>query len=168
VQDYDETYPMSYDGTNAWPSIVQPYVKSTQVFYCPSSPFADATSPVNGNYGANRAVMPIPDDVPLKMASLQSAASIYMIMDWGTYNAYRGRTVTSSAAWEYLPGMGDVGGTCGATVASRPDNLKDCQSGRHFGGINMAFADGHAKWLASAEVKRQNLSPGYGNWNPAS
>jgi prepilin-type N-terminal cleavage/methylation domain-containing protein len=24
VQDYDETYPMSYDGTNAWPSIVQP------------------------------------------------------------------------------------------------------------------------------------------------
>jgi prepilin-type processing-associated H-X9-DG protein len=38
VQDYDETYPMGCQGDfqNAWPTSVQPYVKSLQVFRCPS------------------------------------------------------------------------------------------------------------------------------------
>ncbi len=38
VQDYDETYPQGCQGDfqNAWPTSVQPYVKSLQVFRCPS------------------------------------------------------------------------------------------------------------------------------------
>lgn len=171
VQDYDEMYPNAYytdgAGTTFWWSMLQPYVKSSQVFTCPSSPFKDTSTPVNGNYGANRQIIPLPGTPPLKMPSLQSTANIYMIMDWGTYHALRNRTNISAASWEYMPGMGSVGGNCGSISATLTDNLKDCQSGRHFNGINISYADGHAKWLASSEVRRQALSAGNGDWNPA-
>ncbi len=172
VQDYDEMYPNAYytdaTGTNFWWMILQPYTKSSQLFYCPSTPFnGEADTPQNGNYGANRAVLPLPGTTPLKMAAIPSTASTYMIMDWGTYQAYRSRTNISAASWEYMPGMGSVGGDCGSIPSTRPENIKDCQTGRHFNGINMAYADGHAKWLASSEVRRQALSVGNGDWNPA-
>src|SRR5579871_5464664 len=37
IQDYDENYPMGVqnDWNNSWPVLVQPYVKSIQVFRCP-------------------------------------------------------------------------------------------------------------------------------------
>src|SRR5690606_21073667 len=85
VQDYDETYPLThYDRTPGdsttryyWWSMLQPYIKSTQVFSCPSSAFSDGTA--NGNYGANREVIPLTPN-PIKMATLQSTANIYMVM----------------------------------------------------------------------------------------
>src|SRR3546814_5187341 len=56
----------------------------------------------------------------------------------------------------YLPGTGEIGAkTCNQT--SVPWRQRDCQSGRHFGGVNMAFADGHVKWLKSSEVVRQEI-----------
>jgi len=169
VQDYDEMYPNAYytdaAGTTFWWTMLQPYVKSSQVFTCPSSPFKDTATPVNGNYGANRQIVPLPGTPPLKMPSLQSTANIYMIMDWGTYHALRNRANISAAQWEYMPGMAAVGGNCDTVTAA--DNLKDCQTGRHFLGINISYADGHAKWLASSEVRRQALSVGNGDWNPA-
>mgnify|MGYP000913741344 CR=1 FL=1 len=177
VQDYDETYSPAYSvnegATQFWWDLLQPYVKSTQVFSCPSSPFASSSTPTNGNYGANRAIMPLPTDTTsrVKMASLQSTAGIYMIMDFGTYYAGRSRAYSSDSAWAYLPGMGEAGGSCNMPPSSRPDQYQDCRSGRHFGGINMAFADGHAKWLKSSEVIRQAREEQAGrpsDWNPAS
>jgi len=40
TQDYDETYPMAVrnDWTESWPVLVQPYVKSYDLFRCPSDP----------------------------------------------------------------------------------------------------------------------------------
>ena len=163
VQDYDEYYPMSLNygmdgagggsGVNAdtlWPDMVEPYIKSTQVFFCPSSNYS---SRLNGNYGANYSVMPFSTTAvnQIKMSELQSASIVYMIMDFGTYYA-RVTNVSGStgANWTYLPGLGDAGGTCSVTAVSGFDRIGDCQSGRHFGGVNVAFADGHVKWLKSA------------------
>ena len=172
VQDYDEMYPKTYDGTSFWWKTLQPYVKSEQVFYCPSSPFSGATTPTNGNYGANRYVMAYSTGTSIKMASLESAANIYLIMDYGTYMTYPSTAVTSKAAWEYLPGMGEVGGNC-ATVESadpaRPDNVSDCHSGRHFAGVNITFADGHAKWLKSSILYHEAATRSATNlsdWDP--
>lgn len=41
TQDYDETYPRRYIGieTQSWRVVVNPYVKSIQVFQCPSNPY---------------------------------------------------------------------------------------------------------------------------------
>ncbi len=64
---------------------------------------------------------------------------------------------------------------CGATAAMLKDaNLRKAHA-RHFGGVNVGFLDGHAKWFDSEEVIR--LSPsqgdpeggklrGYGPWGP--
>jgi prepilin-type N-terminal cleavage/methylation domain-containing protein/prepilin-type processing-associated H-X9-DG protein len=139
VQDYDETFPAYAMGTQIWIDLLKPYTKSTQVFLCPSAP---ATTPSNGNYGANWIVLG--NDGNTKLAAVQSASTTYLLMDWGIYYVQPSDNIVSSASWWYLPGMGESGGTC--TVVS-PYPVQDCASGRHFGGINMTFADGHVKWL---------------------
>jgi prepilin-type N-terminal cleavage/methylation domain-containing protein/prepilin-type processing-associated H-X9-DG protein len=37
TQDYDEKYPYMYSGVGYWPGLIMPYVKSAQVFDCPSN-----------------------------------------------------------------------------------------------------------------------------------
>ena len=68
----------------------------------------------------------------------------------------------------YIPGVGNyTGTTCAA--GNETVLVDDCNSGRHFGGINMAFADGHVKWLPTSTVIQQGktVSPSNGAWNPA-
>lgn len=50
VQDYDEQFPQANDPSwnQPWPLAVQPYLKSTQVFMCPSDPNAGKPSPSSG------------------------------------------------------------------------------------------------------------------------
>jgi len=172
VQDYDETYPMSLnygaDGVSGgsgddadvtWTATVQPYVKSTQIFQCPSS---ETVSYSTGDYGANYSVMPFSTISPnhIKMSALQSASTIYMVMDFGIYYARVSNVKTTSGTnWDYLPGMGDGGATCRVTPTTTMDRVADCQSGRHFGGVNMAFADGHVKWLKSSTVVEEANKP---------
>ena len=54
AQDYDEKYPKSCDGSfwNGWATVTQPYIKSIQVFHCPSD--ANDTTPAynSGFFGA--------------------------------------------------------------------------------------------------------------------
>src|SRR5690606_33473906 len=56
IQDYDERYPFGYDDRSPgvyWPDLLQPYTKSRQLFYCPSSPLAKnsaLTTNVTTNY----------------------------------------------------------------------------------------------------------------------
>ncbi len=163
VQDYDETYPLTLNRVTTlyWYSAVQPYVKSTQVFNCPSSG-STVISGTNGHYGSNQNILILPSTnlatlpVPRKMSAVQSVAGTYMIMDFGTYYASHTTAITG-ASWEYLPGMGDAGGDCTAvpTTTNFSARPQDCQSGRHFGGVNMSFADGHVKWLKSSVVVQE-------------
>ena len=168
VQDYDEHYPWaqifySSSTSSQWHKIIQPYVKSTQVFLCPSSSATENSIGTNGSYGANTNLMGLeysfgapPFTGNTTLSTVQAPASTYMIMDFGTYYAQNTSAVTAVAAWSFLPGMGDAGGNCNAIPSTYwADAPSDCKSGRHFGGVNMAFADGHAKWLKSSEVVAQ-------------
>src|SRR5690606_11771511 len=95
-----------------------------------------------------------------KMAEVQSASTIYMVMDYGIYYARTSNIKTiSSTNWDYLPGMGEGGATCQVTSSTTMDRISDCQTGRHFGGVNMTFADGHAKWLKSSVVVDEAKKP---------
>jgi prepilin-type processing-associated H-X9-DG protein len=70
----------------------------------------------------------------------------------------------------YVPGLGELGSSCTPGSSSYDDLVADCQSGRHFGGVNMAFADGHVKWLKTAVVSAEAKKPTpnrYGAWDPA-
>lgn len=173
LQDYDETYPMSYNGLNPsgsryWNEILQPYIKSDQVFRCPSS---DMTGVV-GNYGAMREVLPLSGGAFLRLPAIQAAASVYMIFDYGNYYASPSNVTTSGPNSQYLPGMGTNGGVCNNLTDGGAIKYKDCQTGRHFSGVNMAYADGHAKWLKSSVIvadARHYITTGstaISGWNP--
>jgi prepilin-type N-terminal cleavage/methylation domain-containing protein/prepilin-type processing-associated H-X9-DG protein len=60
IQDYDEVFPLGQaapdwartgDKVVTWPLIIQPYVKSLGVFFCPSDAMAGTTSPLNDPWG---------------------------------------------------------------------------------------------------------------------
>jgi prepilin-type N-terminal cleavage/methylation domain-containing protein/prepilin-type processing-associated H-X9-DG protein len=156
VQDYDETYPARYfdNPQTYWYQLLQPYVKSEQIFTCPSS---GSSVLLNGQYGANFLIANNAADPHIKLAAVQSSATTYLIMDWGTYYAQAKFALADDGGYKYLPGMGDAGGICTTTtVATNSDRPGDCRSGRHFGGIDMMFADGHVKWLKSNTVMQES------------
>jgi prepilin-type N-terminal cleavage/methylation domain-containing protein/prepilin-type processing-associated H-X9-DG protein len=195
VQDYDETYPqsliyypagtpasympdgMQWAGTTSyprmyWPQMLYPYHKDMQMFWCPSSSISIASttgppSPVNGQYGANVDV--IKASSPLKMSAVNSVSTTYLFMDAGTISIDPTYAENSTATVFYVPGIGDAGGSC-STISSTYDGGKesaDCKSGRHLGGVNVAFADGHVKWLRSTVLRQEAQKSGNGAWSPS-
>lgn len=165
TQDYDETYP-SYDTFDAgsssapfWQTTIEPYLKSTQVLRCPSSL---TTSPSIGHYGANILMLkstlntdsPVGYEPGLRLSAVNFPASVYMIMDSGASRVIPwGATlsVRTGSSNHYLPGVGSFYENS-AIAAGYQD---DYQRGRHFLGVNITYADGHAKWMKSSDVYRQ-------------
>jgi len=195
VQDYDETYPKAVSGgmdssppggaqnlggTNwSWQQLLYPYHKSLQIFYCPSGINIPVTGQhrdfiTYGNYGANRLLIPSFGDA-LKLSAVVAPANTYAIMDAGTYSVPPQVADPTSASvtvgnGNFIPGIGTLGAACAAAAAPYDVLQSDCQSGRHLGGINMAFADGHVKWLkidAVSSEARKAAPTQYGAWNPS-
>ncbi len=168
VQDYDERYPSSryYTGTQYvyWNQMLQPYIKTIEVFYCPSSPIKGATE---GGYGANELVFS-PSNI--SMASINSTASSYMLMDFGAWvvsGRSRATNIRVPSNAQYLPGSGAFSGvTREATVAYYNSFESDYQNGRHFNGVNITYADGHAKWNKSSLVWAEFSKSNQGSFNP--
>jgi prepilin-type N-terminal cleavage/methylation domain-containing protein/prepilin-type processing-associated H-X9-DG protein len=168
VQDYDECYPNAIRGTTDtppngyqwygnnwyWPMVLHPYYKTAQVFVCPSSSRVDTASgqpaPFRGNYGANARVLRGAGWLPIRSVVVSAPASVYALMDAGYLTLSPGSVTAPSGQWNYLPGTGDLGVAATGTINSFLE--RDYQSGRHFGGVNVAFADGHVKWLSSQTV----------------
>jgi prepilin-type N-terminal cleavage/methylation domain-containing protein/prepilin-type processing-associated H-X9-DG protein len=168
VQDYDETFPyqqMDYaDQTTYWPNLLQPYAKSTQVFICPSGVYSNYLW--EGSYGANVGLLEQDHFYcTTKLASLPAPSENYAIMDAGSYTIQpemANGQITQQMY--YLPGSGDVGVPVGGGNPIKAAAQSDFQSGRHFGGVNMAFADGHVKWLKSEVVVNQANASNFGDW----
>jgi prepilin-type N-terminal cleavage/methylation domain-containing protein/prepilin-type processing-associated H-X9-DG protein len=175
VQDYDELYPFvyqAYPGTSPvtksgdwfWGDMIYPYVKSAQIFICPSS---SSARPFDMNYGANNFMIQMPYSTPFNLATLSSASSTYMVMDAGSYWINPDK-VSPALTWEWLPGNGLLDASYCTPVTNTTYN-KDCMTGRHFDGVNVAFADGHVKWLKVAKVHEQALRYKGGqtsDWSP--
>jgi prepilin-type N-terminal cleavage/methylation domain-containing protein/prepilin-type processing-associated H-X9-DG protein len=195
VQDYDETYPLTYYPVPAgtvlpdgqiwagsaaapnifWQQMIYPYHHSVQAFWCPSSTVSNNSVggvpvPVNGQYGANVSVMPLWSTTvnPVKLSAINSVATTYMFMDAGTYHISYSDALASSGNVSYVPGIGDAGRSCGSIVTTLTNNIQDCKSGRHFDGVNVGFADGHAKWLKTSVLLQQAQTSTpvvHGAWN---
>lgn len=160
TQDYDEMYPPAYISSSAptpfgnsdwdWKKIIYPYVKNQQLFVCPSK-----TSTMNidfMNYGINQSVTA--NHTPMSIAGMNSPASKYLVMDSGHWRI-RYTMITDSDSETnlfYLPGQGSAGYTCSNNDARAHS---DCETGRHFEGVNIIFADGHTKWLKTSTVTEQ-------------
>jgi prepilin-type N-terminal cleavage/methylation domain-containing protein/prepilin-type processing-associated H-X9-DG protein len=201
TQDYDERYPPSISGVGgtppggtwllgndpitgnpmwSWAQILYPYHKSMQIFVCPSGESTYTQYPIRGHYGANWQLIAQPgNSIPLSIAAVIAPANTYAMMDAGYYTASYKNGLAADAKPDngsYLPGIGDaLGVACTATnQASYARFENDCHSGRHLGGMNMSFADGHVKWLktevVSAEAQKYVASTAAGGapsaWNP--
>ena len=135
TQDYDEKYMHQHEDLTTpansylWFQPLQPYIKSEQVFRCPSktpdSSGAESDYLMNGFFAHETA-----------LASFQNVAEQIMLS-------------------ERADGIGDIDyhpwapmGSSPLTTPPDPDEFDNViEHKRHFDGSNYLFADGHAKWM---------------------
>lgn len=175
VQDYDGTYPREQfspsSGTVYWTNVVQPYIKSTQVFRCPSlgGYYASHPSTLYGSYGASTNIIAYSGYGPNKISSVTAPATTYMIMDAPQWRFRPNRLDDNPTNPEFIPGIGEVRGLTAATCPNSDTDFNDrfrsqCMNARHLGGLNMAFADGHVKWLSVSTIEKEVRSSGNGKF----
>lgn len=148
-QDYDEvttpwrvttpagTPDAEWDNENGiyrlyWYRLLEPYVKNRQIFVCPSSePFNSSCRGIRGAYGLNI------DVAGVKMAVVKWPAELFNICDTLCYRP---------PTWTNVIDNSDhvIGNSTHAMCHARHNN-----------GCNVAFLDGHAKWIN--KVERRNL-----------
>lgn len=149
-QDYDEKFPLWLADTNGnayrdgaeqgWAMLIQPYVKSTQIFQCPSDSTA---APANGADGGGFS------DYMSNLYDINLfTGMVGLIAPTQTVLASDGYPFDSSSSF---------GGTSGWVPT--PDNGQQDYYHRHLGGDNFLFCDGHVKWLKPELVKARNTYP---------
>ncbi len=162
TQDYDERYPLTYYGASAsgtsqsWVTFMQPYIKSTQVFSCPSESAATGNAPgaafpvhyaYNLSIGGNGAI------AYTMLASIASPASTVMMTDSGSLQA--GTTNSTQAAntdpslWPRRVATDKHTSWILVTPTSSNWSFTTVDYGapaaRHLGTTNILWADGHVK-----------------------
>ena len=168
-QDYDEKFPsaMTLGVTNSlgWANSIQPYLKSTQIYQCPSESNSQSNlnTPTTAGEGFTdyyfNAILSWNGDyaspnysVGLNEAALLSSSLTVMLGDGnGNQSSSRFRSNgcgTASNGVLSNPGFGNCGGTPPGSYAST-GGMGGAGSDswvRHLDGSNLAFADGHVKW----------------------
>ena len=189
AQDYDERFPhavrniptgtplpgdMWYKDLIFWQQLSYTYYNNVEIFTCPSGARTRVKTPYVGHYGANERIVTTTSSTPLSLAQLVAPASTFLCFDCGNYRLGPEYAAAPVGSQWYIPGTGDILGLDPVSqVGTYPitDDLRqDFRSGRHFQGINMAYADGHAKWLKTEQViqeARKSAPNQYGAWNPA-
>lgn len=128
----------------SWMDNLYPYIKSTQLFVCPSGvPYAKDS----GSYGYNNALSggttaPV---IPISLSAVTRPSEIIMSMDMNSeYSA-----ITADAPYyrQY----------------SVPSDSNSVMFIRHLEGTNFNFTDGHVKWYKSASAVPMSDR----SWNPA-
>lgn len=123
----------------SWMDRIFPYVKSVKIFECPSDPsWTGAPYPdygysgnISGGVGAFTGNCP----PPTSLGEIKRPADVCLVGDWGGWlGAYPSWDGVNSTGWVYPYQDACVGSMF----------EKSCI---HSEGANMAFADGHVKWL---------------------
>jgi prepilin-type N-terminal cleavage/methylation domain-containing protein/prepilin-type processing-associated H-X9-DG protein len=154
TQDYDEKFPnwatnIAYNAANpqpyGWADTLQPYLKSTQIFQCPSESTGPSSAPNVSGYTDYAINMLLVYDNTTSTAGGKSVAVLtqpsvtVMMFDFLTRDGRNG----------YSVGCGNGTTTCPAAgKASYPVGV----ALRHLDGMNYSFTDGHVKWFKSQDA----------------
>lgn len=150
TQDYDEKFPVSYNPVGGelldWAMAMQPYVKSAQIFQCPSETNGPDLS--FGYYGysdywVNRRICGIAGTdawLGRSEADLNATSLICLLGDGAKNDVNPTSFNTGRPSYDLY----EVGNT-NISDNSHPEN-------RHLEGANYAFADGHAKWFKVGKI----------------
>ena len=165
TQDYDEILPHGGHGgpaPNRWHTIVEPYTKNRGIFKCPSAPPQWNTTTRPGGYGCNVNLMgwgntANPAAAASKgLAEITAPADTFIIGDaaqcFATVNGnkdpeYWATQQENTTDWQITPPTGwtsDTTENYASDDGSR--NRTRRPIARHQSGINVVYADGHAKW----------------------
>jgi prepilin-type processing-associated H-X9-DG protein len=132
TQDYDERMPSHWAGgvdTNLqWIHVLQPYMKSKQVFFCPSASSKKSGDPVstaNIAYGLNYSYDATNGVSGRPISVITYPAETILIADTGL----------NASAYVII----------GNSTTQLPNDM-------HLEGCNFAFVDGHVKWMKSGPV----------------
>ena len=174
TQDYDERMPQMYFGPNesdciSWRDVVQPYIKSPQVYVCPSasqlngwttqsqnyvcSGFTQATA----GYGINAAHYESGSPTPpygQPLAAFAAPTETILLLDWvgpeGASNDSAGSLNTPTP-------------TGSNTINVNRTLAVDTAARRHLEGANYLWCDGHVKWLNPAKASEPSANGGDDN-----
>ena len=164
TQDYDESFPLSTTdtlvytpgGTNiGWADGIYPYVKSLQVYQCPSEPFPTSTGPDKSGY-TDYYLNKNAGDGQQKVAAAQNPTLTILLGDGGSAD---GSAVLPNSTARYRSNGCDAAGvridldaTGPSCPAAKANQLATNLAGgglRHLEGTTLAFVDGHVKWYKS-------------------
>ena len=169
IQDYDEKFPMAVTGSSSatstppvgWADASQPYLKSTQIFQCPSEtngPDPDPRSSGYSDYWYNCVLSQVGNtarwDSGISQAALVATSLTVMAGDGASSPGGIAIGSASSRCNGYY-GSGSnaqINPPIGApsTTVSTYGFADGGQ--RHLEGINLLFADGHVKWNKSQGI----------------
>jgi prepilin-type N-terminal cleavage/methylation domain-containing protein/prepilin-type processing-associated H-X9-DG protein len=134
AQDYDERFPMAVAGgptppVYLFPELIDPYLKNTQIWQCPSKMNALTLSALGkGNVGYS---VDLGTPMPSGSNRLFGAPAL------GTYSCSLGAVDQPSTTAMMCDVAGSVTAAFVISIAEDP---------RHNDGANYAYVDGHCKW----------------------
>ncbi|RYG62449.1 DUF1559 domain-containing protein [bacterium] len=154
AQDYDEMFPLSVTGSTSitstppvgWADSIQPYLKSTQIYQCPSESTSIETNPTAAGYSdywyngnlSRPSNTTGPNNVSVSQAAVPNSSLTVL----------NGDGVAATARYRCI---GAVSGTDGS-VTNPGNNTTTGLVGssaivnRHLDGTVFSFVDGHVKW----------------------
>lgn len=162
IQDFDETIVLNDNGplyTLYWNDLLIPYIKTEGVFQCPdvdngnygfiSPPQRRSTYVVNNVYYYSAQLGQLFEHTNIaSLASIEDNAGTVFCADGG---------LKDFSGW-YGP---QVVGTLTVMPDAKPPRIQSGQSSfvaRHNNGLNVAFFDGHSKWLGIKELGKKNAA----------
>jgi prepilin-type N-terminal cleavage/methylation domain-containing protein/prepilin-type processing-associated H-X9-DG protein len=170
IQDYDERYPTGgvdssgnptaawwYQPTGStyigWYDQLQPYVKSLQIFKCPSDSSqagSGVTSDLTGldeysySYGFNGNMRSISE------AKINNSAALVMLHE---KNKQSSPSISLTASYPSAASDWSTGFSASNYTNHPIEEITGKGSAiRHLDGMNWAFADGHVKWMKAEKV----------------
>ncbi|MES2462092.1 MAG: DUF1559 domain-containing protein [Armatimonadota bacterium] len=178
-QDYDEVVVTNQDGAGSgWADLLQPYTKNNQILICANSQMNVAPAPldqirtyggrpnsyvINNFYYLDSRLGMIFEKVdatftrqPSSLSEIDDSAGTVFCMDGGDAD---GATGSAGIGQFVRLGTGPV-----LNLTAKPPVWTTTQSdviARHAGGLNVAFFDGHSKWLRLEELSKRNAAGVY-------